>query len=110
MGAVNRQSRREFLLAAAAAFAAASARAQQSGAANADGKWRLPEKRPFKSIENTWIPMRDGTRLAMRLWLPENAERDPVPVVLEYIPYRKRDGTRSEDEAWASAFVPYGFA
>ena len=30
---------------------------------------------------------RDGARLAARLWLPEDAEADPVPAVLEYIPY-----------------------
>jgi len=25
-------------------------------------------------IENEWIPLADGTRLAARLWLPEDAE------------------------------------
>lgn len=72
--------------------------------------WSLPAKRPIKTIENAWIPLKDGTRLAMRLWLPEDAERVPVPAVLEYLPYRKRDGTREEDQSWAEAFTPYGFA
>ena len=27
------------------------------------------------------------------LWLPEGADKKPVPAILEYIPYRKRDGT-----------------
>ncbi len=47
-----------------------------------------------REIEHVWIPMSDGVRLSARLWLPETAERDPVPAILEYIPYRKRDGTR----------------
>jgi hypothetical protein len=28
-----------------------------------------------------------------RIWLPDDAEQNPVPAVLEYVPYRKRDGT-----------------
>lgn len=48
-------------------------------------------------IEHVWIPLADGTRLAARIWMPDVAETDasPVPAILEYIPYRKRDGTRS---------------
>ena len=42
-------------------------------------------------IENLWIPMSDGCRLAARIILPEDAEANPVPAILEYIPYRKRD-------------------
>ena len=49
--------------------------------------------RQVKEIENIWIPLSDGVRLAARLWLPEDAEQKPVPAVLEYLPYRKRDGT-----------------
>ncbi|MCI0364749.1 MAG: CocE/NonD family hydrolase, partial [Phycisphaerales bacterium] len=44
-----------------------------------------------REIENVWIPMSDGTQLAARIWLPEDAERDPVPGLLEYTPYRKRE-------------------
>src|SRR3954452_5812708 len=47
--------------------------------------------RPVREIENLWIPLPDGTRLAARAWLPEDAERDPAPAILEYLPYRKRD-------------------
>lgn len=39
-----------------------------------------------------WITLADGTRLATRLWLPE--ER-PAPVVLEALPYRMDDLTAS---------------
>jgi predicted acyl esterase len=45
-----------------------------------------------REIEHTWIPLSDGCRLAARIWLPEDAEEDPVPAVLEYH-YRKNDGT-----------------
>ena len=39
--------------------------------------------RKVREIENIWIPMPDGTRLAARIWLPEDAEDDPVPAILE---------------------------
>ena len=48
--------------------------------------------RPVREIEHTWLHLSDGTRLAARIWLPEDAEADPVPAVLEYLPYRKNDG------------------
>jgi uncharacterized protein len=59
-----------------------------------------------RAIELVWIPMADGRRLAARLWLPLDAEKHPVPAILEYIPYRRRDGTRARDEethAWIAA-------
>ena len=49
--------------------------------------------RSVREIVNAEIPLSDGTRLAARMWLPEDAERNPVPAILEYLPYRKRDGT-----------------
>lgn len=60
--------------------------------------------------ENLWIPLADGTRLAARLWLPADADTVPVPTVLEYIPYRKRDGTRDRDEPMHSWFAANGYA
>ena len=60
----------------------------------------------IRTIELAWIPMSDGRRLAARLWLPVDAEQHPVPAILEYIPYRRRDGTRPRDEethAWVAA-------
>ncbi|MBC6440975.1 MAG: CocE/NonD family hydrolase [Rhodospirillales bacterium] len=64
----------------------------------------------FCEVEHLWIPMPDGTRLAARLWLPEGAERAPVPAVLEYIPYRKRDLTRLRDERNHRVFAAAGYA
>ncbi len=62
--------------------------------------------------EHLWIPLADGTRLAARLWLPahETLEPPPVPAVLEYIPYRKRDGTRGRDEPLHGFFAEQGYA
>ena len=62
------------------------------------------------SFENIWIPMRDGARLAARIWLPENAEADPVPAILEYIPYRKRDFTRHRDSIMHPYIAGHGYA
>ena len=63
-----------------------------------------------REIEQTWIPMSDGCRLAARLWLPALAERSPVPAVIEYIPYGKRIGTRDRDEAMHRWFAGHGIA
>ena len=53
--------------------------------------WEMPAPVGVREIENVWVNMPDGVRLAVSLWLPDVAE--PVPVVLESIPYRKRDST-----------------
>jgi putative CocE/NonD family hydrolase len=50
------------------------------------------------SVETVWIPMADGTRLAARMWVPTSAQSHPVPAILEYTPYRRRDGSRDRDE------------
>ncbi|MEM7123666.1 MAG: CocE/NonD family hydrolase [Pseudomonadota bacterium] len=63
-----------------------------------------------REIENIWIKLSDGTRLAARIWLPEDAEEDPVPAILEYIPYRKRDFTRNRDEPMHAWFAGQGYA
>ncbi len=61
-------------------------------------------------IENIFIPLKDGTKLAARLWLPVEADQKPVPCVLEYIPYRKSDGTRGRDEPMHGWFARHGTA
>ncbi len=62
------------------------------------------------TIENVWIPMPDGIRLAGRLWLPHGCEQEPVPAILEYIPYRKRDFTRLRDTAQHHYYAGHGYA
>lgn len=52
--------------------------------------------------------MPDGVRLSARLWLPESEQ--PVPAILEIIPYRKRDLTRIRDERNHPCFAAHGYA
>lgn len=54
--------------------------------------------------------MSDGTRLAARIWLPVDAETDPVPGVLEYIPYRKNDLTSMRDVPHYNYIAGNGYA
>lgn len=60
--------------------------------------------------EETWITLRDGTRLATRIWMPDGALETPVPTVLEYLPYRKRGGTDPRDESTYPVFAEAGIA
>jgi predicted acyl esterase len=61
-------------------------------------------------IENAWIRMSDGTALAAQIWLPADANEQPVPAILEYIPYRKRDHKYSRDAQNHGYFARHGYA
>ncbi len=63
-----------------------------------------------RTVDNVWIPLTDGTRLAARLWLPVDAEAHPVPAILEYLPYRKDDGTALQDRTRHPYFASRGYA
>ncbi len=65
---------------------------------------------PVREVEHLWIPLADGSRLAARMWLPEDAESAPVPALVEYIPYGKREGTRQRDERMHRWFAGHGYA
>ena len=62
--------------------------------------------------DDLFIPLPDGTRLAARLWRPAPVGPAPVPVpaVLEYIPYRKRDNTLPRDETLHPWMAAQGYA
>ena len=66
--------------------------------------------RSVRVIENAWIPLSDGCRLAARIWLPDDAEEDPVPALLEYIPYRKGDWTAVGDSVRHAYLAGHGYA
>jgi len=66
--------------------------------------------RKVRHIETTWIEMPDGCRLAARIWLPEDAEADPVPAILEHLPYRRRDFTRIRDTSMHQYMAGQGYA
>ncbi|MFY9238044.1 MAG: CocE/NonD family hydrolase [Roseovarius sp.] len=64
--------------------------------------------RHIEIIENEWIMLPDGRRLAARIWIPRGIGR--VPAILEYLPYRKRDGTAARDETTYGVFAKSGYA
>lgn len=64
----------------------------------------------FSVIDNHWITLSDGTRLAARIWMPASAQADPVPAVLEFLPYRKRSGTEARDDSTYPVFAAAGIA
>lgn len=64
----------------------------------------------IREIEHTWIPLADGTRLAARIWLPLEADTQPFPALLEYIPYRKNDGTAVRDAIRHPYLAGHGYA
>ena len=67
---------------------------------------------PFETIEtpDMAILMPDGCRLSARVWMPKGAENQPVPAILEYLPYRKRDGTTARDALTHPYFAGHGYA
>ena len=66
--------------------------------------------RKVREIENTFIPLAEGIRLAARIWLPEDADEDPVPAILEFLPYRKLDGTSDRDALTHPYYAGHGYA
>ena len=63
----------------------------------------------IREIENVWITMSDGCRLAARIFMPADADAHPVPAILEYIPYRKRDFMRRRDESMHRWYAGNGY-
>lgn len=66
--------------------------------------------REVEKKEHVWIPMSDGTKLAATIWLPKDSLENPVPAVLEYLPYRKDDFTAIRDSARHPFFAGHGYA
>jgi predicted acyl esterase len=56
------------------------------------------------------IVLADGTRLSARVWMPEDAGANPVPAILEFLPYRKRDGTVVRDALTHPYLAGHGYA
>ena len=44
---------------------------------------RFPHK--VRVIHHAVIPMKDGVNLSAMIWLPDTADKEPVPAILEYI-------------------------
>ncbi|HUC28787.1 MAG TPA: CocE/NonD family hydrolase [Candidatus Acidoferrum sp.] len=61
-------------------------------------------------MEQAWIPMKDGVRLAATLYMPDGAKpSEKFPALLEYLPYRKDDGTAAGDYPKHSYFARRGY-
>jgi uncharacterized protein len=61
-------------------------------------------------MESAWIPMKDGVRLAATLYMPDGAHAgEKFPALLEYLPYRKDDGTAAGDYPKHTYFARRGY-
>lgn len=80
----------------------------------ADAPGRQDSDRPHGSgpleveVRDEWVPMPDGTRLHARIWAPVVDE--PVPVLLEYLPYRLDDWTAPRDSERHPWYAAHGYA
>ncbi len=72
--------------------------------------YRKTFDRQVVEIPHQIIRMRDGCELSARLWLPVDASSQPVPAIVEHLPYRKRDGTIARDELTHPWFAGHGYA
>ena len=66
--------------------------------------------REIRQLDYAWLPLRNGARLAARIWLPVDAEVAPVPAILEALPYRFSDGTVTRDVLVHPYWAAHGYA
>ena len=72
----------------------------------------LPPSAPTHGVklEKTSIPMHDGVRLAVTLYLPADLKAGTrCPVLLEYLPYRKDDDEAARDYGTHTYFARRGY-
>jgi len=67
------------------------------------------KSKKFIETPNFYIQLKDGRKLSARMWQPTNNDFFPAPSILEYLPYRKRDGTAIRDEGNHPAFASQGY-
>ena len=61
-------------------------------------------------IEHAVIPMSDGCKISAKIWIPDDARKNPVPAIFEYIPYRKRDFKAVRDAQTYNYYAEQGYA
>ena len=62
------------------------------------------------SVQQVWIPMDDGVKLAADIYFPDaQGGAEQYPVLLEYLPYRK-DESRARNYSLYSYFLDQGYA
>ncbi len=62
------------------------------------------------TLDPVWIPLSNGLRLCATIRMPADAEAHPVPALLEYLPYRRRDGTILRDATLHQFYAEQGYA
>ncbi|MDH6123954.1 CocE/NonD family hydrolase [Kitasatospora sp. GP82] len=68
-----------------------------------------PSSYPYRTIrEDLRIPLADGVALYARVWRPVTEE--PVPALLEYLPYRLTDWTAPRDAQRHPWYAGHGYA
>ncbi|WNI26658.1 CocE/NonD family hydrolase [Streptomyces sp. ITFR-16] len=60
--------------------------------------------------DHVTLTMSDGVRLSARIWRPASSDREPVPAILEAIPYRKNDLTSTRDAINHPYIAGHGYA
>ena len=70
----------------------------------------LDKVNKIEIIEHVWINMSDGVRLSAKIWMPIDIKSQPVPAILEIIPYRKRDSYALRDHANHAWLAAHGYA
>lgn len=66
--------------------------------------------RDIEELPDLGITLSDGCRLSARVWRPVDSHENPVPAILEYLPYRKRDGTCARDALTHPYVAKRGYA
>ena len=72
----------------------------------------VPPSAPTYGVQlvKTWIPMRDGVRLAATLYMPATTKSgERFPALLEYLPYRKDDDEAARDYGTHTYFARRGY-
>ncbi len=67
----------------------------------------VPESNKVQRVDNQFVRLMDGTRIAVGLWIPEGP---PAPAILNVSPYGKKDMNAAGDEALFGYFAAHGFA
>jgi predicted acyl esterase len=62
------------------------------------------------TVADHWIPVGEGVELHARIWRPADSDAEPVPALLEYLPYRLDDWTSIRDSERHPWYAAHGYA
>ena len=66
-------------------------------------------KAAYKILENEWITTLRRTQTRGTHLAAHQCKKEPAPAILEYMPYRKRDGTAQRDDSTYPTFAEAGY-